>query len=315
VLWVQFYEQCSLALLEEWDRTKQVDRANKFESHQKVAVLSRVAFEHISSADINDELIDREVIHKYVREVMERMSLKKEEYPLMTNEIVRNSGLIHAIPPDDYRFPHRTFMEYFAAFYLEKKKSFEEIKTLAAYALFRMSKLDGFYEFLDNTETGLLAESTKKMIDIKYDEWGWRWERPRTEGGKKLTILICLYSADWLEKSKDESDLKQVDNRFRYLTTGFLTEIGTPFIDFNLIGFGYYETATTYGLKKWWQKDKNFKNFLDFFYVIGLLIAIFSYAFSSLVGTVEFIQYQFDFALFNNENVKKIQDFLYYKNK
>ena len=47
-----------------------------------------------------------------------------------------------------------------------------EIKTLAAYALFRMSKLDGFYKFLDNTEIGLLAESTKKMIDNKYDEIG-----------------------------------------------------------------------------------------------------------------------------------------------
>ncbi|MCP5103106.1 MAG: hypothetical protein GY950_07000, partial [bacterium] len=116
--------------MEEWDRTKQVDRANKFESHQKIAVLSRVAFQHISSADINDELIDEEVIHKYVREEMEGMSLKVEEYPDMENEIVRNSGLIHAIPPSDYRFPHRTFMEYFAAFYLEKKKSYEEMLEL-----------------------------------------------------------------------------------------------------------------------------------------------------------------------------------------
>ena len=110
---VQFYEQCSLALLEEWDRTKQVDRANKFESHQKNAVLSLVAFEHINSTGIDDELIDREVIHQYVREEMKGMSLKVEEYPLMENEIVLNSGLIHAIPPSDYRFPHRTFMEYF----------------------------------------------------------------------------------------------------------------------------------------------------------------------------------------------------------
>jgi DNA polymerase III delta prime subunit len=504
---VQFYEQCSLALLEEWDRTKQVDRANKFESDQKVAVLSRVAFEHISSAGIDDELIDREVIHKYVREVMERMSLKVDEYPLMTDEIVRNSGLIHAIPPNDYRFPHRTFMEYFAAHYLEKKKSYEEmldlynqdpgkwkevlllylglnknkdyadailerliagfkkdmaggttsnlilfpaltqcavpdpgladtilnlaeaslkkkpgtgiieelgyiaanprwayakrareilielsskilpddafqqvisslvhaggedidqlvlqnlervnlveflsklgakgkvfidklfrlklskkyrkkiidglkeagsleilghllienrdeeIKTLAAYALFRMSKLDSFYEFVDNTETGLLAESTKKMIDRKYDEWGWRWERPHTESGKKLAILICLYSADWLEKSKDESDLKQVDNRFRYLTTGFLVEKGILFVEFNLIGFKEEETATKYGLKKWWQKDKNLKNAWNRFFgwadgVFLVWAGLILYSLISLLGIVGFIQYQFGF--------------------
>lgn len=504
---VQFYEQCSLALLEEWDRTKQVDRANKFESDQKVAVLSRVAFQHISSAGIDDELIDREVIHKYVREVMEGMSLKKEEYPLMRDEIVRNSGLIHAIPPNDYRFPHRTFMEYFAAYYLEKKKSFEEmlelynqdpgkwkevlllylglnknkdyadailkrliadfekdmtggttsnlilfpaltqcavpdpgladtilnlaeeslkkkpgpgiieelgyiaanprwayakrareilielsskqlpdaafqqvissllhaggedidqlvlqnlervnlveflsklgakgkvfidklfrlklskayrkkiidglkeagnleilghllienrdeeIKTIAAYALFRMSKLDGFYEFLNNTETGLLAESTKKMIDNKYDEWGWRWERPHTESGKKLAILICLYSAHWLAKNKDEKDIEQADNRFRYLTTGFLTEKGTPFIEFNLIEFDEKETATTYGLKKWWQKDKNLKNTWNRLWGLGdgdswAGIVALSYLLISLLGIVGFVQYQFGF--------------------
>ena len=32
---VEFYEQCTRALLEEWDRAKQTDRANKYESHQK----------------------------------------------------------------------------------------------------------------------------------------------------------------------------------------------------------------------------------------------------------------------------------------
>jgi predicted NACHT family NTPase len=112
---VEFYEQCSRALLEEWDRAQQRDRANRFESHQKLAVLNRLALEHISSAGRDDELIAEQVIHRVVRQEMGRLGLKAEEYPRMEKEIVLNSGLLQYIPATDYRFPHRTFMEFFAA--------------------------------------------------------------------------------------------------------------------------------------------------------------------------------------------------------
>jgi len=464
---VEFYEQCTRALLEEWDRSQRRNRANRFESHQKIAVLNHIAFQHVSTMGIDDELIREDVIHTVSRKEMARLSLKVEDYPLMKKEIVQNSGLLQQIPPTDFRFPHRTFMEFFAASYLDKEKrsgdilglyysdpkkwkevlllylglnknkdyansilkklvhdfensmkdgsspdlilfsaltqcavpdpqvaenilnlarefliskknpvkevveelgfiaanplwaygkkakdlllelleqnlpdpvfqqvifsllhagdktldtvifenlkrinlveffskkgakekyfihklfslnlplrekekiiegfkeagnmellgyllienTDESIRELAAYALWRMSKLNGFYAFLDKTEIGLLDEKTKKDIDVKFKEWGWRWELPGTETGKKLAHIICAYSAAWMAKNwikVYETTIAQVDNRFRYFTTGLLVENGVPFHKFNLIGFKNNKTASKYGLKKHWRKD------------------------------------------------------------
>ncbi|MCI0470956.1 MAG: hypothetical protein L0Y73_04800, partial [Candidatus Aminicenantes bacterium] len=133
----------------------------------------------------------------------------------------------------------------------------EAIKELAAYSLWRMSKLDGFYSFLDRTETGLLDESIKKEIDAVFERWGWRWDKPGTGSGKKLAMMICAFAAAWIEKNRDKIDdkgLEQVDNRFRYLATGFLVEKGKSFGEFNLIGFGNRMTAAARGLKKYWRK-------------------------------------------------------------
>lgn len=142
--------------------------------------------------------------------------------------------------------------------YLLIENSEESLRERAAYALFRMSQLAGFYDFLDNTETGFLDENTIKETEAKFKEWGWRWDLPGTGTGKKLAHLICAYTAGWLAKNPDKIDkwgFAQVDNRFRYLTTGFLVEKGMPFNKFNLIGFSKYETASTYGLKKYWKKN------------------------------------------------------------
>jgi hypothetical protein len=164
----------------------------------------------------------------------------------------------------------------------------EYIKELAAYALFRMSKLDGFYNFLDKTEMNFLDEKTKEEIDVKFEEWGWRGEFPTTESGQKLAILICYYSATWLAKNRWElreeisnqnnnyfpriflfarirlpSSLVQIDNRFRYLTTGFLVERGIPFHKFNFIEFKKEERITKRWLKRHWKKEINLDNLWD----------------------------------------------------
>ncbi len=498
---VEFYEQCTRALLEEWDRTKEISRANKYESHQKIAVLNRVAFEHVSTADINDELIHEDVIHRVVREEMERLSLRVEEYPAMEEEIVQNSGLLQFIPAADFRFPHRTFMEFFAASYLEKEgdyqdlldlynqdpekwkevlllymglnkkkeyansilkyliSDFEEnqvdketpnlllfsaltqsavpdpqlaedilnlarqfiekkpekevieelgfiaanprwaygqkakdillellnrklqddvfqqvifslmhagdesldevildnlkrinlsefiskigskekyfihklfslglpdnekekivdglkesgnleilgrllienpdeyIKELAAFALFWMSKLDGFYDFLDRTEIGFLDEKIRREINKKFEEWGWRWNLPKTENGKKLAILICYYSASWIAKNQKEIHkgvLVQIHNRFRYITTGFLVEQGVPFHKFNLIGFGEKVRAAKNGLKKHWKNKINLNNFWYRLSDLSDFSGIVFYWLVSLAGIVGFIMY------------------------
>ncbi|UCH92297.1 MAG: NACHT domain-containing protein [Candidatus Aminicenantes bacterium] len=509
---VEFYEQCTRALLEEWDRTKLLSRANRYESHQKIAVLNRIAFQHVSTRGSDDELIHEDVIHMLTRKEMARLSLKTGEYPQMEKEIVQNSGLLQKIPPIDFRFPHRTFMEFFAASYLDKNKSARDIldlyetdpkkwkevlllylglnknpeyadvilkqlvrnfetgmktgsrpdiilfsalvqcavpdpqtaedilnlareflitrktpvkevveelgfiaanprwtyaqkakdillellkqklpdqvfqqvifsllhagdKTLepmifdnlkrinlveflsklgtkdkyfiqrlfsldlplpekekiieglkeagnldllgyllienteeplrerAAYALFRMSGLEGFYDSLDNTEIGFLDENTKKHTEAKFKEWGWRWNLPGTENGKMLAHLICAYTAGWMAKNPgkiDKKSLEQVDNRFRYLTTGFLAEKGMPFNKFNLIGFEYNKTASTYGLKKYWRKNIDFNRLWykvcdavngDFWIAIILIL----YLLIDLIGVIGFVQYQLGF--------------------
>jgi hypothetical protein len=93
-------------------------------------VLNRIAFQHVGTRGSDDELIHEDVIHTNTREEMARLSLKTAEYPRMEDEIVQNSGLLQKIPPIDFRFPHRTFMEFFAASYLDKKKSARDILQL-----------------------------------------------------------------------------------------------------------------------------------------------------------------------------------------
>ena len=123
---VEFYEQCTRALLEEWDQAKNTDRANFYESHQKVAILQRIAFEHLGGGGANEDLIHEKVIHRLTRAEMKRMGLREKEYAKLLDEIVQKSGLLQRVPPDEYSFPHRTFLEYFAAHYVftEKNRDF-----------------------------------------------------------------------------------------------------------------------------------------------------------------------------------------------
>jgi hypothetical protein len=183
-----------------------------------------------------------------------------------------------------------------------------EIREIAAYKLLWMSKLDGFYNFLDNTDIGYMDKETEMMIDDKFKEWGWRWELPSTENGKKMAVLICFLAASEFKKRLNiktflkKLDVKQIDNRLRYLTTACLVEKGVPFQNFNLIGFGMNATATKYGLKKWWKKDKNIDNFwyrlcgLEFADVpfwgiifMGVSLCI------TITGVISIIQYLFGF--------------------
>ncbi len=186
--------------------------------------------------------------------------------------------------------------------YLLIENTEEPLRERAAVALFRMSKLAWFYDFLDNTETGFLDENTKKDMEAKFKEWGWRWDFPGTGSGKRLAILICAYTAGWMAKNPgkiDKKNLEQVDNRFRYLATGFLVEKGVPFNKFNLIGFDERITASTYGLEKYWRKNIDFNRLWykvwDDLYEAFLGGIIFLYLFINLIGIIGFIQYQLGF--------------------
>ena len=187
--------------------------------------------------------------------------------------------------------------------YLLIENTEEPLRERAAVALFRMSKLDGFYDFLDKTETGFLDENKKKDLEVIFKKWGWRWDLPRTRSGKMLAHLICAYTAGWMAKNPgkiDKKNLEQVDNRFRYLTTGFLVEKGMPFKKFNLIGFYKDITSSTYGLKRYWRKNIDFNRLWykvcgavdeGFWFVIILTL----YTSINLIGIIGFIQYQLGF--------------------
>jgi hypothetical protein len=56
---VEFYEECTRALLEVWDRSQQRNRANRYESHQKIAKLNRLAFQHISTSLFGGDGVSR----------------------------------------------------------------------------------------------------------------------------------------------------------------------------------------------------------------------------------------------------------------
>jgi len=489
---VQFYELCTRALLEEWDRAQDVQRANRFEAHQKLAVLDRVAFEHISRAAQTDELVAQDRVFRLTREEMKALSLKVEEYSEMVTEIVQNSGLLQFIPPRDYRFPHRTFMEFFAADYLATQKTamdvlelfepdperwrqtlllymgcnknqeyantilhylkdlavtgrelsgrpvrllreavpdgelagkpmhllvFEaltecavpdpalaseilelagqfltgeapspeiieqlgyiggnprwahaqqakdvllglldqslpedsyqqvifallhardprindiiarnlrnldwtrffsalttdatpfvhrllsldltteekrrvvaglraagnlgilaallaesldpQVQELAALALFGMSKVEGFELALDETGIASMPPETRQQVERAYAEWGWRWDEPQTESGKKLAVLACLLTAGALFRDREALgaiSLEETDNRFRFLTTGFLVEGGVAFHRFNLIEHreAPRRAASLGGLQRYWQGRFNVNSF------------------------------------------------------
>ncbi|MEM9824341.1 MAG: NACHT domain-containing protein, partial [Bacteroidota bacterium] len=127
---VEFYDQCTRALLEEWDRAQDSERANAFKSHQKVAVLAHLAYEHIHNNETTDQDIAEDLVNAITQREMDNSGLKKEQYDEMVSEIVENANLLLFLPPNAYRFPHRTFMEYFAARHLHKKKAVDQLLDL-----------------------------------------------------------------------------------------------------------------------------------------------------------------------------------------
>jgi len=164
-----------------------------------------------------------------------------------------------------------------------------------------MSKLDGFYDFLDKTEIRFLDDKTLKDVNNKFEEWGWRWELPKTESGKKFAILICSYSANLTAKNREKSNEMvswKSSFRFMYLTICFLVEKGIPYHSFNVTSSIANPTATKNGLKKLWKKRKNFDSI---WYKIGELFGSFTglidfiYLLTIIIGIIGFIQYLFGF--------------------
>ncbi|MCP4694261.1 MAG: hypothetical protein GY859_39875, partial [Desulfobacterales bacterium] len=135
----------------------------------------------------------------------------------------------------------------------------EAVRELAAYALYRMSRPKEFFNFLDTMEIGLLDEETRETIDGKYKEWGgWTKRYPSTDSGRRMAFLICYYAANRMADDKDlieKVELKQTNNWFSYLITGFLVERGIGFFELNLIDiFSEDILASKKGLIRYWKR-------------------------------------------------------------
>lgn len=116
----EFYDICNRALLEEWDQHRNPDRANRFERHHKEYVLSELAYRHLCGPTPDADLDERSTLQT-IADVLRRYSLKESENLKMLDEIRENSGLLIRLPPSGLRFPHQTFLEFFAALYLNRQ--------------------------------------------------------------------------------------------------------------------------------------------------------------------------------------------------
>ena len=127
---VKFYEECIDALMEKWDNAKSIIRANQFETIDKITILNRLAYRHITSSVSTDEEISKRDVLDIISTEMRALSRPVEKREAMLNEIVQNAELLIELPPYSYKFPHRTFMEYFAANYFYEEKNHQELLNL-----------------------------------------------------------------------------------------------------------------------------------------------------------------------------------------
>ncbi len=112
-----FYEVCSRALLEEWDHARNPDDANRFDRPHKEALLGQVAWEHLQGPAPEQDLQEPWVVER-LAEGMDALGLKPAESTKLLREVRLRSGLLVRLPPSGLRFPHQTFLEFFAARHL-----------------------------------------------------------------------------------------------------------------------------------------------------------------------------------------------------
>jgi hypothetical protein len=127
---VKFYQECVDALMEKFDNAKQIARANEFDTIHKNTILSHIAYKHIVGGDTTDGEIRKEMVLDSVKSVMEQLSRPPEKRQKMLDEIVQNTELLVELPPDHFKFPHRTFMEFFAANYFHEENKVDELVAL-----------------------------------------------------------------------------------------------------------------------------------------------------------------------------------------
>uniref|UniRef100_UPI0025D17069 NACHT domain-containing protein n=1 Tax=uncultured Thiodictyon sp. TaxID=1846217 RepID=UPI0025D17069 len=114
----QFYEVCSRALLEEWDQTQSRDRANQFDRPHKEILLAALAYAHITGEDPARDIDEDWALALLAAEMERALGLERAGNHKLLEELVQNAGLLVRLPPNGLRFPHQTFLEFFAAAHL-----------------------------------------------------------------------------------------------------------------------------------------------------------------------------------------------------
>jgi hypothetical protein len=127
---VDFYRTCTEALLKNWDESQHPDRKNRFKAEDKNAILQKIAYMNITLPNQIDDQIDEEALFQTTRSEMDELKLNPKHDTVFIDELIQNSGLFQFIPPNEYKFPHRTFLEYYTATYFLKKKQPDDILEL-----------------------------------------------------------------------------------------------------------------------------------------------------------------------------------------
>ena len=118
----QFYEVCSRALLEEWDQHENPARANQYDRPHKEILLGQLAYRHLRGPKPDEDIEEPDAL-KSIAEGLDQIGIVRAGNAKVLDEIVLNSGLLVRLPPSGLRFPHQTYLEFFAADHLLRQES------------------------------------------------------------------------------------------------------------------------------------------------------------------------------------------------
>jgi hypothetical protein len=118
----QFYEVCSRALLEEWDQHENPARANQYDRPHKELLLGQLAYKHLCGPKPDEDIEESVALH-LIAEGLHQLGVVRAGNTKVLDEIILNSGLLIRLPPSGLRFPHQTYLEFFAALHLLRESN------------------------------------------------------------------------------------------------------------------------------------------------------------------------------------------------
>jgi HEAT repeat protein len=121
----KLYDQCVKLLWKEWDKSRGIDRSNKFEVNQKEPFLTELAWwchkHKVKQFDVKTAQVQDSIQHILQSDEQQDPASVSEA---MLNEIVAAHGLLRQ-NESKYQFSYTIFQEYFVAQYAVKHKKFD----------------------------------------------------------------------------------------------------------------------------------------------------------------------------------------------